>query len=161
MTSITVRHSTASIVLSKSFANASSKFGSEAYNQLQQVRRDYPTYTIEIATPKKTNKEFFKGLTLEYMEVYIEKHDDENHSIMNAFLELRGDAKAHDGLEVKSAAYATIKTWFLAQYPAVAAFQTHRNEVIDELQKSREKALKAKRESEAKARRAALRAKIA
>ena len=38
MTNITLNHKNGTIELTKSFSNASSKYGSEAYNQLQQVR---------------------------------------------------------------------------------------------------------------------------
>ena len=52
MTNITLNHKNGTIELTKSFSNASSKYGSEAYNQLQQVRRDYPTYQIVTASSK-------------------------------------------------------------------------------------------------------------
>ena len=46
MTAITINAKNRSIELTKTFAAASSKFGTPEYDQLQQVRRDYPNYKV-------------------------------------------------------------------------------------------------------------------
>lgn len=72
------------IEMTKKFAAASSKFGTEEYKTLQEVRRDYPSYKVVTITRKasKSDSSAFKGLTYEYMEKYIAGHDDEEKSIM-------------------------------------------------------------------------------
>ena len=78
---MTINFKNNTIEITKTESKAASKFGSEAYRQLQEARRDYPTYTVVIKTTSKKSNEF-KGFTYEYMEDYISKHDDDAHSIM-------------------------------------------------------------------------------
>ena len=68
MTNITISNATRSIELSKKFAAAAAKFGSDEYKMLQEARRDYPDYkVVEISRKNpKSNKSTFKGLTYEY-----------------------------------------------------------------------------------------------
>jgi len=163
MTNITLNHKNGTIELTKSFSNASSKYGSEAYNQLQQVRRDYPTYQIVTASSKAGSgkRDMLKGLNFEYMEVYIEKHDNEQATIMKAYKELRGTAEEYEGLGVESESYMTIRSWFLEQFPEVANFQSKRENMVANIQQKKEAAREAKKAAAIQARRAALIAKIA
>lgn len=98
MTAITINAKNRTIELTKTFATASSKYGTDEYNELQAVRKDYPNYKVVTIARKapKTDKPTFKGLTYEYMEKYIMAHDDENQSIMNEYLALRGESDEAD-----------------------------------------------------------------
>ena len=79
------------IEMTKKFAKAAAKFGSPEYKQLQEARRDNPTFSVVTVTRKTTTKKnTYKGLTYEYMEMYIQKHDDVEKSIMAEYLMLRG-----------------------------------------------------------------------
>ena len=50
------------IEISKKFAAAACKFGTQEYNDLQAVRKDYPTYKVVIVTRRTTaKKDNFKG----------------------------------------------------------------------------------------------------
>ena len=52
------------IELSKKEAKAAAKFGTTEYKQLQEARRDYPTFSVVTVTRKTTaKKNTFKGLT--------------------------------------------------------------------------------------------------
>ena len=51
------------IEMSKKFAKAASRFGSEEYRQLQEARRDYPTFRIVTKTTRTKKSDCFKGLT--------------------------------------------------------------------------------------------------
>jgi len=51
MTNITVNATAHTIELSKKFAAAVAKDGSDEYNVLQEVRRDYPGY-YKVSLPK-------------------------------------------------------------------------------------------------------------
>lgn len=134
MTKITVNYKNHTLELSRKFADAAAKYGTEEYKELQEVRRDYPGYKVNVVKSKagKTDKEqdIFKGLNYDYMEKYIEAHDDDG-SHMADFLILRG--KSEDAVEVlaDSASYKEIRDWFLATYPAIEAFYTKRAALLN------------------------------
>ena len=94
---------------------------SAEYAHLQQVRKDYPTYTvIQRQIKKNSNKESYKGLTYEYMETYILSHGTSETRIANLreFNEMRLIAECHS----KAFRYPVIKSWFLEKYPEVKNF---------------------------------------
>lgn len=72
MNNLNVNMKNRTIEMTKKFAAASSKFGTEEYKTLQEVRRDYPSYKVVTITRKasKSDSSAFKGLTYEYMEKY-------------------------------------------------------------------------------------------
>ena len=112
-----VKHAEGVIEMSREFAKYSAVAGSDEYNLLQQTRRDYPTYRVVRKQIKKNkDKENYKGLTYEYMEYYIELHDDKEKTIMKEYKEMRLLAECH------SIRYPVIKKWFLAKFPEVAKF---------------------------------------
>lgn len=120
-----------SIEMSKKFAKAASKYGTEEYTSLQAARKDYPDYKIvTISRKPAAKKENYKGLTYEYMEMYIQKHDDEEGSIMNEYLMLRG--KTEDAAEAlaESFSYKEMRDWFLKKFPAIASFHEARAKLV-------------------------------
>lgn len=163
MANITVNPKNGTIELTKAFYTASTKYGSDEYKELQNVRRDYPTYQVVATSHKAGNsgRNNFKGLSFEYMELYIEKHDDEEKSIMEEFNMLRAKGDDYEALGMESESYVKIKSWFLDQFPDVANFQNKREEVLAKVQQKQEAARKAKQAAAIQARRAALLAKIA
>ena len=119
------------IELSKKEAKAAAKFGTTEYKQLQEARRDYPTFSVVTVTRKTTTKKnTFKGLTYAYMETYIQKHDDENKTIMAEYKMLRGlTEEAEEALAV-SFTYLEMKDWFLKKFPAIAEFHKKREYLL-------------------------------
>ena len=111
------------IELTKKEATAAAKFGTPEYKNLQQARRDYPTFSVVTVTRKASaKKNTFRGLTYEYMEMYIEKHDNEEKSIMAEYLNLRGlSDEAQENL-MKARSYIEMKKWFLKKFPAIEDF---------------------------------------
>ena len=111
------------IEMTKKFAAAARKFGTQQYRDLQEARRDYPNFKVVTITRNTAGKQdFYKGLTDEFMESYIQKHDDEEQSIMAEYMMLRGkseDAKDH---LVEPYSYGKMKKWFLKTFPAIADF---------------------------------------
>ena len=156
---LTLNHKNYTIEMDKKFAAASSNPFSEEYAKLQEVRRDYPKYKVVVTSSKA--KESTSGLDFEFMEVYIEKHDDEEKSIMTEYKLLRAEDKTSKAMGMKSESYLTIRAWFLEQYPEVKNFISKRDTIVAELQEKREAARKAKEAEEINARRAALLAQIA
>lgn len=111
------------IELSKKEAKAAAKFGTPEYKNLQEARRDYPTFSVKTVSQKPaTKKNTFKGLTYEYMEMYIEKHDDADKTIMAEYLMLRGlsDEAKENLMEAHS--YIEMKKWFLNKFSAIRDF---------------------------------------
>ncbi len=109
------------IIMDRTFAQKCANTRSEEYAQLQNVRRDYPTFAVVTRTIKKNpNKESYKGLTYQYMEDYIATHESEEtvEAALAEFAEMRLIAACHS----KAFRYPTIKKWFLQKYPEVATF---------------------------------------
>ena len=70
-----VSHADRTIVMDRTFAKFADNTMSPEYAHLQQVRRDYPTYTVVQRHIKKNAKqEHYHGLTYAYMEDYIASH---------------------------------------------------------------------------------------
>ena len=121
------------IEMTKKFAKAAAKFGSPEYKQLQEARRDNPTFSVVTVTRKTTTKKnTYKGLTYEYMEMYIEKHDDEDKSIMAEYLMLRGMTDEAEEALAESFTYLEMKDWFLKKFPAIASFHKAREKALAE-----------------------------
>ena len=86
----------------------------------------------------------FKGLTYEYMVKYIEKHDDEDKTIMAAFKSLRGTSEEGQDMNAGSTSYKKIKDWFLNTFPEIAEFQKKREEILLEAAKKKTEKAEAK-----------------
>ena len=125
MTNITISARTNSLVLTKSFAAKAAIFGTDEYKMLQEARRDYPGYKV-VVTKSKEQKNIFAGLDYDYMEKYIESHDDEHKSIMAEYRMLRGKSDEAKELQAGSASFLEIRSWFLKTFPAIEAFYTKR-----------------------------------
>ena len=64
------------------------------------------------------------------METYIQKHDDENKTIMAEYKMLRGlTEEAEEALAV-SFTYLEMKDWFLKKFPAIAEFHKKRESLL-------------------------------
>ena len=119
------------IEMSKKFAKAAEKFASDEYKQLQEARKDYPTFKIVTVSRNTTGKrETYKGLTYEYMEMYIQKHDDEQKSIMAEYLMLRGKTAEAEEALAESFNYLEMREWFLKKFPAIAQFHEARAKLL-------------------------------
>ncbi len=119
--------------ITKKFATAASRFGSDEYRELKDARTDFPAFKVVVKTTK--SKSNFNGLTYEFMEKYIKSHDNAETNFAD-FMLLRGKSKEAEALEAESASYADIKDWFLATYPAFAAFQKKRDELLNKGKKN-------------------------
>ena len=147
------------IEMTKKFAATASKYGTDEYKMLQEVRRDYPGYSVQIMN-RKTVQNDFKGLTYEYMEMYIEKHDSESGSIMKEFNMLRAKDKDSIAIGAESESYMIIKSWFLDQFPAFAEYYEKRNEMAENIKKKANATNEAKRKAALDAKRALLLARF-
>ena len=118
------------VEMTKKFAAAARRYGTEEYLQLQEVRSAYPNFKVIIASRKTSSKNSYKGLTYKYMEAYIEKHDDEKKSIMQEYLNLRGKTEEAEDAMAESVGYLEMKDWFLKKFPAIAEFHKMREALL-------------------------------
>lgn len=130
MSNININFNNRTIEMSKKFAAAAKRFGSEAYKELQEARRDYPTFRVVTKSAKAGKRDTYKGLTYAFMENYIKGHDDENGAIMKEFNSLRATTEEAKAVGAAALSYGDIKAWFLAKYPEFAAFQKKREEIL-------------------------------
>ncbi len=135
MSNITINNKARTIEINKTFAAASSKYGSPEYKELQDARRDYPDFRV-VTIKQKGAKVEFKGLDYKYMEKYIADHDEDG-SKMKAYKNMR--AISEDGKAAKADAlpYADVKDWFLMTYPEIEGFHNKRDELLQQIAKYR------------------------
>ena len=105
-----INRSNRTIEVTKSFEKAASRFGTDEYQAMQQVRKDYPNFAIVVKTVR-TKAERFKGLTYDFMEKYIKAH---NADLLSEFYTLTGK-DSNDDFAV-SASYGEVRQWFLNQF---------------------------------------------
>lgn len=135
MANITINNSKREIVITKAFAKKAEEFKSDAYNELKEAKADNPTYKVVVRkAPKRDNH---KGLTFDFMEKYISKHDEEG-LLMEEFKTI---TKNEDGIQ--SMSYGEVKEWFLVSFPEVDEIFNRREEISkrvkakkDEMKKS-------------------------
>ena len=132
MTNIIINTKNHTIEMNKTVTKAASWFGTPEYNELQEVRRAYPTYCV-VTVAKKAAKPEYKGLTFKYMEKYIAAHDDEDKSFMSEYLMLRGMNEEGKEVGADSADYADIKDWFLQSFPAIEQFHSERDALLKKI----------------------------
>ena len=125
---MTINENTRRIILSKKEMTAASRFGSDAYKNLQEARRDYPDFRVTTITRKvNTQRETYKGLTYAYMEKYIAAHDDEACTIMAEYNMYRGISEDPSVLLPDAYTYNELKAWFLGKFEKIAQFYENRN----------------------------------
>ena len=146
MTNITISNATRTLVLSKKFAKAAAKYGSDEYKMLQDARRDYPDYEVVEATKAKSSKDPYKKLDFEFMEKYIKAHDDEEKTIMKQYLDLRAMSKEAIANGAASKSLPEVRSWFLNKYPQIKEYHEKREQEMALIKMEKEK----KKEEEAR-----------
>ena len=126
-----LNHVDRTIVMDKTFAKFALDTRTDEYKHLQEVRKDYPNYTVvrrEIS--RNTNKKTYHGLTYKYMEDYIKSHGtkEESKSNLDEFNEKVLISKCHG----KAFRYPVIKQWFLDKYPYIRDFGLPKEEPSEE-----------------------------
>ena len=120
---LVVKYDKSVIEMNSTFAKMSKNPLSDEYSLLQKTRTENPGFVVsrrQINTNSK--KDTYKGLTYEYMKMYIMKYEPkESVEEVLAYLEnMILISKCH-GQRLR---YPTIKKWFLGKYPEVAKFGT-------------------------------------
>ena len=87
---MTINYTSMTIEMTKAESKAAGKFGTDAYKDLIAAMQQFPNYKILVVARAATKKSCdYKGLTYDYMEKYIQAHD-EDQSIMKEYQMLRG-----------------------------------------------------------------------
>lgn len=116
-----LNHVERTIVMDKTFAKFAADTRSAEYAHLQQVRHDYPLYTVvQRHIRKNTRQEHYHGLTYAYMEDYIATHGSKEDR--RIYDEMKLISQCHS----RAYRYPTIKAWFLERFPEVKAFGIQR-----------------------------------
>ena len=121
MNTIRIDHATKRIIMDSMFYKNSADPRNEEYTVLQNVRRDYPTYTpIQRTIKKNPAKKTYSGLTYAYMEDYILTHESPEtvEAVFTEFNEMVLISQCHS----QAFRYPTIKKWFLNKYPEILKF---------------------------------------
>lgn len=112
-----LNHEARTIVMDKTFAKFAADTRSAEYAHLQQVRQDYPLYTVvQRHIRKNTKQEHYHGLTYAYMEDYITTHGSTDDR------RIYGEMKLISQCHSKAYRYPIIKAWFLERFPEIKTF---------------------------------------
>ena len=136
MKNLTINAKNHTIEMNKAFTAAASVFGSDEYKQLQEARRDYPTYRV-ITVKQKGAKPEYKGMDYKYMEKYIAAHDDEIGTKMDEFKMLTAKSEAGKDAMADAASYADVREWFLMTFPEIEKFLSDRNALLEKIAQRR------------------------
>ena len=118
---MTINYKTREIIITKRMKSAASKFGSEAYNTLKAARTDNPDFTVIVRTTAKSKTRL--KLNYDFMTAYIQKHDDDNKTVMAAFKAEQQKMKKPEEGELKEPySFCDLRKWFLKQFPEVKDF---------------------------------------
>ena len=96
---IKLNHANQSIEITKSFERAANIYGSPEYLMLKNARQDFSNYTVVVKTA--TKKSIFATLTVEQIETYLTKKNEEKQL---AHLQALKEGAATD---------AQIRNWFV------------------------------------------------
>ena len=128
---MTINYTSMTIEMTKAESKAAGKVGTEAFKEMLSLMQQFPNYKIQVATRAATKKSCdYKGLTYDYMEKYIQAHDNEEKSIMAKYMDLRGESEEAKDALADSCSYKEIKKWFLEQFPAIKQFHEKRSEML-------------------------------
>ena len=139
MNAITINTKNHTIELSKAFAKVATIFGTDEYNQLQTVRRDYPNYRVVTLKQKSTGKAEFAKLSFDFMDKYIVSHDV-NDGLKAEYNSLRG--RDENGV---AADFQIVKDWFLNAFPEFEQFHNERKALLEKIQREKEVRLAARK----------------
>ncbi len=103
------------IEMTKKESKEASKFGTETYNNLVVIKRDFPDFAIVIKETVRKNSS--KGYSYDRMETYISAYGSDTQK--EQFKAMRITSK--DSME-RGKAYKEIKEWFNETFPEASDF---------------------------------------
>ena len=118
-----IDHGARRIIMDRTFAKYAANTRSNEYAHLQQVRKDYPDYSVVRKEIKRNqNKNTYRGLTYDYMYHYISENKNltqtEKDSVRKELEEMIQISRCQ-ALRYR---YPVIKKWFLDKFPEIRKF---------------------------------------
>lgn len=107
-----VNLNTQKIEITREFAKKAGIVNSEEYKLLNETRAAYPTYQISFRKVSQRKNSSIKGITVEFMRNYIEKHNDTE--FLEEFNKLKNSGESFFKLKAK----------FVEHYPIFKACKT-------------------------------------
>ncbi len=145
MTSISINAKNRTIELSNTFAKAASLFGSEEYKQLQEARRDYPSYRVVTVKQKSTGNADFANLSFNYMDKYVKAHAN-GDDLKAEYRSLRSlDENWEKDENGFAADYQIVKDWFLNTFSEFEQARKERLELLKKIKQEKAKRLAARK----------------
>ena len=118
---VKVKHAEQLIEMNTTFAKMIENPMSDEYALLQKLKIENPEFKVSRRKIKSNpNKDSYKGLTYEYMKMYIKTHETEEQA--KEIIAYLDDQILISKCHSQRLRYPTIKKWFLAKYPEVAKF---------------------------------------
>ena len=128
---MTINYASMTIEMTKAESKAAGKIGTEEFKNMLTLMQQFPNYKIQVIARAATKKSCdYKGLTYAYMEKYIKAHDNDKHTIMAEYEDLRGESDAAKDVLADSFTYQEIKNWFLGKFPEIREFHEMRSKML-------------------------------
>ena len=117
------------IIMDRTFSAKSSIVGSREYEMLTACCQANPTFTVVRRHINKNNdQERYKGLTIDFMEKYIESHSTNKDEDLKALRQMTG--RVNEGELENKKNYPDIKKWFLAKFDELRVERENLNKAI-------------------------------
>ena len=116
------------IELTKSEMKSAMTFGSKEYEDLQAIRRDYPTFRV-VEIKAKRNTSDFANLNMDSIAKYVRAHGTDEQKENFALISKRSIDE--DGEYCEPQPFFKIKAWFLNEFPEIKeARKEYRQKVV-------------------------------
>lgn len=103
-----IDHVAQEIVITKKFGKEASQIGTDAFKEMQKLRKECEGYNVVYKTIEKNDKkESFEGLTIKEMRRFLGARSEAELETFN---------KVVDIASCKQGKYAIVKKWFLDNY---------------------------------------------
>lgn len=107
-TNYTINFEAMTITITKKFAKEASQFGTEAFREMQMLRKEFEGFQFAYKTIKKAEKkEKFEGLTIKEMRRFLGARSEVELETFNKVVEIASG---------KQGKYAIVRKWFLDNY---------------------------------------------
>lgn len=109
-----INHLTETIIITKKFYKAASVLNTPEYKELMEMRRQHPTYALELRQIKKAeDKKCYRNLDYDNMKTFIKSYETDattREERLAQFETVKNLSK------VQPSPYAYVKKWFLTNY---------------------------------------------
>ena len=123
MANAIVNRKNRTITVTKAYNAKASVYGTTEYEVLTKIQAENPGFRLVIQSPSRKSAPLGR-ITYAQIEKYIKSHDDEDKSIWNEYLKLRGktendedENENDDEIKIKvTVSFFEIKKWFMKKY---------------------------------------------